>query len=57
MYPGKKLAHSALGKKIILVKNARAYTWDWYCHLVVDKASLKHLKINESENGKDSTLK
>jgi hypothetical protein len=40
MYPGKKLAHSALGKKIIIVKNATAYTWDWYCHLVVDRASL-----------------
>jgi hypothetical protein len=35
----------ALGKKIIIVKNATAYTWDWYCHLVVDRASLeeKHL--------------
>jgi hypothetical protein len=30
----------ALGKKIIIVKNATAYTWDWYCHLVVDRASL-----------------
>jgi len=26
-------------KKIIIVKNATAYTWDWYCHLVVDRAS------------------
>jgi hypothetical protein len=42
MYPGLKLAHSALGKKIIIVKNATAYTWDWYCHLVVDRASLKN---------------
>jgi hypothetical protein len=33
------LAHSALGKKNI-VKNATAYTWDRYCHLVVDRASL-----------------
>jgi hypothetical protein len=41
MYPGYKLAHSALGKKIIIVKNATAYTWDWYCHLVVDRASFK----------------
>jgi len=40
MYPDYKLAHSALGKKIIIVKNATAYTWDWYCHLVVDRASL-----------------
>jgi len=40
MYPGQKLAHSALGKKIFIVKNAIAYTWDWYCHLVVDRASL-----------------
>jgi hypothetical protein len=30
----------ALGKKIIIVKNETAYTWDWYCHLVVDRASL-----------------
>jgi hypothetical protein len=29
-----------LVKKIIIVKNATAYTWDWYCHLVVDRASL-----------------
>ncbi len=35
-----KLAHSALGKKIIIAKNATAYTWDWYCHLVIDRASL-----------------
>jgi hypothetical protein len=45
MYPGEKLAHSALGKKIIIVKNATAYTWDWYCHLVVDRASLLAKKI------------
>ncbi len=36
-----KLAHLALGKKIIIVKNATAYTWDWYCHLVVDRASFE----------------
>jgi hypothetical protein len=30
----------ALGKKKLLLKNATAYTWDWYCHLVVDRASL-----------------
>jgi hypothetical protein len=29
-----------LAKKIFIVKNATAYTWDWYCHLVVDRASL-----------------
>jgi hypothetical protein len=29
-----------LVKKIIIVKNATAYTWDWYCHQVVDRASL-----------------
>jgi hypothetical protein len=29
-----------LVKKFILVKNAAAYTCDWYCHLVVDRASL-----------------
>jgi len=34
----------ALGKKIIIVKNATAYTWDWYCHLVVDRASLNKIK-------------
>jgi hypothetical protein len=28
-----------LVKKIIIVKNATAYTWDWYCPLVVDRAS------------------
>jgi hypothetical protein len=28
-------------RKIIIVKNATAYTWDWYCHLVVDRASLE----------------
>jgi hypothetical protein len=28
-------------KKIIIVKNATAYTWDWYCHLVVDRTSLE----------------
>jgi hypothetical protein len=28
-----------LVKKIIIVKNSTAYTWDWYCQLVVDKAS------------------
>jgi len=28
-----------LVKKIITVKNATAYTWDWNCHLVVDRAS------------------
>jgi hypothetical protein len=22
-----------LVKKIIIVKNATGYTWDWYCHL------------------------
>jgi hypothetical protein len=46
MYPGKKLAHSALGKKIINVKNATAYTLDWYCHLVVDRASLVRYNLN-----------
>jgi len=29
-----------LVKKLIIVKNATAYTWDWYCHLVVDRPSL-----------------
>jgi hypothetical protein len=42
MYPSQKLAHLALGKKIIIVKNATAYTWDWYCHLVVGRASLMY---------------
>jgi hypothetical protein len=45
MYPGKKLPHSALGKKIIIVKNATAYTWDWYCHLVVDRASFGYVYV------------
>jgi hypothetical protein len=30
-----------LVKKIIIVKNATAYTCDWYCHLVVDRASVR----------------
>jgi hypothetical protein len=37
----------ALGKKIIIVKNATAYTWDWYYHLVVDKASLMKQQDDE----------
>jgi hypothetical protein len=36
----------ALGKKIIIVKNATAYAWYWYCHLVVDRASLKGENFN-----------
>jgi hypothetical protein len=36
----KSLLIQLLVKKIIIVKNATAYTWDWYCHLVVDRASL-----------------
>ncbi len=28
-----------MAKKIIIAKNATAYTWDWYCHLVFDRAS------------------
>jgi hypothetical protein len=35
----------ALGKKIIIVKNTIAYTWDWYCHLVVDRASFKEPRL------------
>jgi len=31
----------APGKKIIIDKNTTVYTWDWYCHLGVDRASLK----------------
>jgi hypothetical protein len=34
-----------LVKKIFIVKNATAYTWDWYCHLVVDRASLQRQLI------------
>jgi hypothetical protein len=41
----------ALGKKIIIEKNAKAYTWDWNCHLVVDRASLaKIFGKNVSDN-------
>jgi hypothetical protein len=36
----KSLLIRLLVKKIIIVKKATAYTWDWYCHLVVDRASL-----------------
>jgi hypothetical protein len=39
----------ALGKKIIIVKNATAYTWDWYCHLVVDRASLKNFEFGQTK--------
>jgi len=39
----------APGKKIIIDKNATAYTWDWYCHLVVDRASLFNATISEIE--------
>jgi hypothetical protein len=39
----------ALGKKIIIVKNATAYTWDWYCHLVVDRASLWPWKVCDKD--------
>jgi len=31
-------------KKIIIVENATAYTWDWYCHLVVDRASFEYIR-------------
>ncbi len=43
-----------LVKKIIIVKNETAYTWDWYCHLVVDRASLfeyQHLLLLETSVG------
>jgi len=39
-----------LVKKIIIVKNTTAYSWDWYCHLVVDRASLQLLYGNEHFN-------
>jgi hypothetical protein len=39
--PLKSYLIQLLVKKIIIVKNATAYTWDWYCHLVVDRASLQ----------------
>jgi hypothetical protein len=35
-----------LVKKIIIVKNATVYTWDWYCHLVVGRASFRLIVIN-----------
>ncbi len=38
--PVKSYLIQLLVKKIIIVKNTAAYTWDWYCHLVVDRASL-----------------
>ncbi len=45
----------ALGKKII-VKNATAYTWDWYCHLVVDRASFTlSIFIGIRYNGNNNT--
>ncbi len=45
MYPSHKLAHSALSKKIIIVKNATAYTWDWYCHLVDEPHSIAAMTL------------
>ncbi len=41
-YPDKKLVHSVFGKINYGVQNTTAYTWDWYCHLVGDRASLKN---------------
>ncbi len=38
--PVKSQLIQLLVKKIIIVRNTTAYTWDWYCHLVVDRASL-----------------
>jgi hypothetical protein len=35
----KASSFNSLLKKSLLLKNATAYTWDWYCHLVVDRAS------------------
>ncbi len=39
--------HWLLVKNTIIVKNATAYTWDWYCHLVVDRASFVSYEGNE----------
>ena len=39
-----------------------AYTWDWYCHLVGDRASLSidaalfGLTTESEENGKEATV-
>jgi hypothetical protein len=31
-----------LVKEITVVKNTAAYTWDWHCHLVGDRALLTY---------------
>ncbi len=37
---------SALGQEIMVAKNATAYTWDWYCSLLGDRAWLNAIKKN-----------
>jgi hypothetical protein len=37
-FPIKSWCVLLLVKEIMVVKNATAYTWDWYCRLVGDRA-------------------
>ena len=39
-YPSQKLVHFSLCNFFLLLWNTATYTWDWYCHLVGDRASL-----------------
>jgi hypothetical protein len=34
----------------MVVSNTKAYTWDWYCHLVGDRASLLQKIYSENES-------
>jgi hypothetical protein len=43
----KASAFFSLQKKLLLRKTA-TYTWDWYCHLVGDRASLNLMIFNKS---------
>jgi len=40
--------HSVFGKINYGGLNTTAYTWDWYCHLVGDRASLLKKKVAQS---------
>jgi hypothetical protein len=44
---------SSLCKKNLVVIKTAAYTWDWYCHLVGDRASFS---FNLSEQFKNAQL-
>ena len=39
-----------LVKETMVVKKAVAYTWDWHCHLVGDRASMEDRALNNVNN-------